>query len=281
MHLTLPDHSTLSLERPVIFGVLNITPDSFSDGGRFDDIDRAVAHGRHMVAEGGDVIDIGGESTRPGSLPVNAAEQVRRVLPVIECLRSEVRVPLSIDTRSAVVAQAAIEAGASIINDISAGRDDPAMFELAARRSAPLVLMHMHGTPQTMQENPTYGDVMAEILQFLLERAAAARAAGVPQGQIILDPGIGFGKTAEHNLTLLANLSRFVDSGYPVMLGASRKRFLGTIVGEEEPRHRDIATAATTAIAVAAGVRMLRVHDVRINRQAADVAFAIARRRVG
>lgn len=282
MHLTLPDQSRLSLDRPVIIGVLNITPDSFSDGGAFVDFERALDHALRMEAQGADVIEVGGESTRPGAEAVDAAEQVRRIVPVMERLRRELRVPLSVDTRSAAVAGAALDAGASILNDVSAGRDDPGdpgdpgMFDLAARRGAPVILMHMLGEPATMQHQPVYGDVVAEVRAFLLERAAAAELRGVPRGQIIIDPGIGFGKTAEHNLMLLSQIGRMVDTGYPVLLGASRKRFLGAIVHEEDPSRRDVATAATTALAVAAGVRLLRVHDVRANRHAADVAFAVA-----
>jgi dihydropteroate synthase len=275
MHLTLPNGATLSLDRPVIVGVLNLTPDSFSDGGRFDTVESAVEHAQRMVGEGADVIEVGGESTRPGAQRVDVDEQLRRIVPAIRRLRDVLSVPLSIDTTRATVAEAALDAGASIVNDVSAGRDDPQMFAMSASRGVPVIVMHMRGEPATMQQDPVYEDVASEVRQFLLERAAAARSAGVPRDQIVIDPGIGFGKTSQHNLTLLAQLDRLVDSGYPVMLGASRKRFLGAIVKENEPARRDAATAATTALAVAAGVRMLRVHDVRINRHAADVASAV------
>jgi dihydropteroate synthase len=275
MHLTLPDKTRLQLDRPVLVGVLNVTPDSFSDGGAFVDPGRAAERAHELVAEGADVIDVGGESTRPGARRVDETEQLRRVMPVMERLRTELSVPLSIDTTRCAVARAALEAGASIINDVSAGRDDPEMFDLAAERGAPIVLMHMLGEPATMQQDPSYGDVVSEVLEFLMNRAAEAERIGVEHDQIIVDPGIGFGKTAEHNLALLAGLGRFVATGYPVMLGASRKRFLGALARQKDPARRDVATAVTTALAVAAGVQIVRVHDVKINRQAADVAHAV------
>jgi dihydropteroate synthase len=263
--------------RPLIMGILNVTPDSFSDGGLYRDGRDALAHATQMVEEGADIIDVGGESTRPGSTRVEAAEQQRRVVDIIRSLRNTLpeSVLIGIDTTLAEVASAALDAGASILNDISAGRDDPEMFRLAAERQVPLILMHMQGTPGTMQQNPTYGDVVEEVREFLLERAAAAQFAGVQKEQILLDPGIGFGKTREHNLALLAGLHRFVETGYPILLGASRKRFMGSLCRETEPKNLVGATCATTAFGVAAGVRVFRVHDVRANRQAADVAWAI------
>lgn len=273
-HLTLPGaRGTLPLDPPVIMGILNVTPDSFSDGGQWLDTAAAVAHGRAMARDGAAIIDLGGESTRPGATAVSAEEQLRRVLPVIRELSDLV---LSIDTRSATVAQAALDAGASLINDVSAG-SDPRMFALAAERGVPLVLMHMRGTPETMQQQPVYDHVVEDVLSYLLERSLAAMAAGVKREQIVLDPGIGFGKTAEHNWTLLAHLDRLTATGFPVLLGVSRKRFLGLL-----HRHADgtpmrgeelaPATAAITALGVAAGARMFRVHDVAINRIAADTA---------
>jgi dihydropteroate synthase len=263
--------------RPIIMGILNTTPDSFSDGGRFDDPGLAVAHAARLVEEGADIIDVGGESTRPGAEPVGEAEQIARVIPVIEALRRGLPASLlvSIDTTRAAVASAALDAGADFINDVSAGRDDPAMFALAARRRAPMVLMHMQGTPKTMQDAPHYADAVSEILAFLLERAAAAQAAGIPGERILLDPGIGFGKRREDNLRLMAGLQRFVATGYPVLLGTSRKRFMGAICHETRPERLVAATVATTALGVMAGVRVFRVHDVRENRQAADVTHAI------
>ncbi len=264
-------------ERPRIAGILNLTPDSFSDGGRYPDTGAAIEHALGMVEEGADLIDVGGESTRPGSPPVPAAEQMRRVLRVIEGLRARLppNVSISIDTTLSVVAEAALMAGASLINDVSAGRD-PRMFQVAAAHAVPLVLMHMRGTPATMQADPRYEDVVEEVRAFLVERARGAEAAGIPREHLIIDPGIGFGKTREHNLSLLARLGRLVDTGYAVMLGTSRKRFMGSVCSEQEPARLVGATAATTALGVLAGVEWFRVHDVRPNRQAADVAIAIA-----
>lgn len=270
----------LHTERPLIMGILNVTPDSFSDGGNYLDSDDAVMHALNMIGEGADMIDVGGESTRPGSERVDAAEQLRRVLPVITALRNQLpgNVLLSVDTTRAEVAEAALAAGAGMINDISAGRDDPEIMRVMARAKCPYILMHMQGTPQTMQDQPVYRDVVAEVLEFLLARAEAAQGEGVSRDQIIIDPGIGFGKTKEHNLTLISELRRFVDSGYPVLLGASRKRFMGAICGGVTPEKLTGATCATTALGVAAGVRMFRVHDVRENRQAADLAWEILQR---
>ncbi len=278
----------MRLDRPRIMGILNVTPDSFSDGGKHADVDTAVAHGLRMAHDGADFIDVGGESTRPGAQRVATDEQIRRTEPVIRKLRQELdglgefgaRVAISIDTTQAAVAEAALNAGAGVINDISAGREDAGMFALAAERNAPIVLMHMLGAPATMQNNPTYGDVVAELLQHLTDRAAAAQSAGVPRSQIVIDPGIGFGKTREHNLRLLAALDRFAATGYAVLLGASRKRFMGSICANADgsvPAPTDLlgATCATTTLGVAKGVKIFRVHDVRINRQAMDVAWAI------
>ncbi|MCP5201988.1 MAG: dihydropteroate synthase [Gammaproteobacteria bacterium] len=262
-------------DRPLVMGVLNVTPDSFSDGGRYAAIDAARVHAERMVAEGADIIDIGGESTRPGAAPVDAAVQLARVLPIIAALRARLpaTVALSIDTRNADVAAAALDAGARIVNDVAAA-SAPGMLEGVAARGAGLVLMHMQGEPRTMQQAPRYEDVVAEVLEFLLARAAAAEAAGIARTAIAIDPGIGFGKTREHNLRLLAALPRFCASGYAVLLGTSRKRFMGAICAETEPTELVGATCATTALGVAAGVRIVRVHDVKPNRQAADVAWA-------
>jgi len=262
---------------PLIMGILNVTPDSFSDGGRYASPEPAITHALAMVKEGADLIDVGGESTRPGSERVPGSEQLRRVVPVIRGLRQALpeEVGISVDTTLCEVAEAALDAGADMINDISAGRDDASMLALAADREVPVCLMHMQGTPSTMQQDPQYGDVVNEIRAFLLERADRAIAAGIPRGNIIIDPGIGFGKTREHNLALLKNLPCFVGSGYPVLLGASRKRFMGAICNELQPSSLAGATCALTAIGVAAGVCIFRVHDVAMNRQAADVAWAI------
>jgi dihydropteroate synthase len=261
---------------PCVMGILNVTPDSFSDGGRHLAVDAALGRAVEMVEEGASIIDIGGESTRPGAQAVSDEEQCRRVLPVLEVLRQQLpaHVVLSIDTRSCTVAAAALSAGAQLINDVSGGRD-PRLLQLAARESAALVLMHMQGEPESMQMAPTYQDVVAEVLAGLLAATRAAEAAGVARDSILIDPGIGFGKTREHNLRLLAGLPQFVATGYPVLLGTSRKRFMGAICRETSPTDLMGATCATTALGVAAGVKVFRVHDVRPNRQAAEVAWAI------
>ncbi len=270
---------SVAQSKPLIMGILNVTPDSFSDGGRYCAPDRALLHAEKMVSEGADIIDVGGESTRPGSEPVSEEDQLARVIPVIRTLRRHLpaSVMLSVDTTRSRVAKEALAVGANMVNDISAGRDDPEMFALAARTSVPLALMHMQGTPKTMQDNPEYQDVVEEVLRFLLERADAAKNAGVAPEKIIIDPGIGFGKRKDDNLRLIKELHRFVATGYKVLLGASRKRFMGTICGETRPLELVGATIATTVIGVVAGVTMFRVHDVKPNRQAADVTAAVLR----
>lgn len=260
-------------------GILNVTPDSFSDGGRFAEREQALAQGLALVAQGADILDVGGESTRPGSRPVPPEEQVRRVAEVIRDLRERVpaHIDISIDTTSAEVARIALDRGATWINDTTAGCAEPAILRLAAERRAPIVLMHHQGTPATMQHDPRYQDVLVEVRDFLAARAEAALAAGVPEENILLDPGIGFGKSAAHNLSLLAGLGRLVDLGFPVLLGTSRKRFMGAVCQGAAPTELMPATCATTAIGVMAGVRVFRVHDVAANRQAADVAWAVRR----
>jgi len=262
---------------PQIMGILNVTPDSFSDGGHYADLESAVTRAIQLIDHGADIIDIGGESTRPGSASVSEQEQKRRVLGVIRELRQCIpaTVPISIDTTSSAVAEAALDAGADWINDTSAGLDAPRMLPLAAERGVPIVLMHRQGMPASMQDNPAYQDVVAEVRTFLLERANAASEAGVIAQHILIDPGIGFGKLKEHNLALLAGLSELAGLGLPLLLGASRKRFMGSICGEAEPARLAAATCATTALGVMAGVHVFRVHDVAENRQAADVAWAI------
>jgi dihydropteroate synthase len=260
-----------------VMGVLNVTPDSFSDGGQFLDADSAVEHGLRMAAEGAAILDVGPESSRPGSQPVSADEQIRRVVPVIERLASKVGIPVSIDTYLPEVAETAIEAGASIINDIT-GMADPRMRELAAKRGTAVILMHMLGSPETMQSDPQYEDVTAEVLRCLLERARLTEGAGVGRERIFLDPGIGFGKTTEHNLQLLHDIDRFVKSGYRVLVGTSRKRFLGQITGRERPSDRVFGTAATVALCAAAGVSIVRVHDVAAMADVVRVVNAIFRR---
>ncbi len=255
-------------------GILNVTPDSFSDGGQFFDLGRAVEHGLDMVNEGAAVLDIGGESTRPGSQSVSSAEQIHRVVPVIEALAERVAVPISIDTHDVVVARAALRAGASIINDITALADER-MAELAVEEQVPVVLMHMQGTPATMQVEPSYADVVAEVRDFLVERARRAEGMGVVGERIFIDPGIGFGKTLEHNLLLLKHLDALTATGYRVLVGPSRKRFLGTITGRDTPAGRVFGTAAAVATCVAAGVAVIRVHDVGAMRDVVRVTQAI------
>lgn len=262
--------------RCLVVGVLNVTPDSFSDGGADDSPDAAARRGVAMADDGADWIDVGGESTRPGSTPVDADEQVRRTAPVIRAMLG--RRPdliVSIDTTRWTVAEAALDAGAAIVNDVSAGRDDPAMLPGAARRAAAIVLMHMQGTPRTMQADPTYGDVVAEVAAFLRERVAAAESSGLAPHRVLVDPGIGFGKTTAHNLALLAGLDRLRSLGRAVLVGTSRKRFLGELTGEAEPRARAWGTAASVAWCVAQGVHSVRVHDARAMAQVVRVVEAI------
>jgi dihydropteroate synthase len=262
--------------RPLVMGVLNVTPDSFSDGGRFYGTDAAVAGAEAMAAEGADWIDIGGESTRPGSRPVEPVEQIRRVVPVVKALRGRgLGVILSIDTTKATVASAALAEGAYVINDISAGRDDPPMLPLAARTGCPVILMHMQGTPATMQVAPTYRDVTAEVGQFLRDVAQAAVAEGVARERVLLDPGIGFGKTVIHNLQLLRRLRELVDLGHPLVVGTSRKGFIGKVLNQPDPDRRLYGTAATVAWSVANGATVVRVHDVEPMSQVVRLVRAI------
>ena len=249
-------------ERVHVMGILNVTPDSFSDGGQFATEAAAVRRGVEMAAEGADMIDVGGESTRPGAREIPAAEEATRVVPVVRALAREVDVPLSVDTTKAAVAEAALEAGAVIVNDVSAMRADPAMRALVAASGAGAVLMHMLGNPRTMQSDPRYGDVVEEVTAALLGWAAEAEAAGMGSDRIALDPGIGFGKTAAHNLSLLRHLDHLVATGYPILVGPSRKSFIGlTLGGTVEDRLE--GTAAAVAWSVSSGARIVRVHDVR------------------
>ena len=265
------------ITKPLIMGILNVTPDSFSDGGKFTQIEAAVEQVRRMVAEGVDIIDIGGESTRPGSKSVSQEEQISRVVPVIKAIRSTFSADLliSIDTTLSGVAKTALEAGANIINDISAGQGDKNILAVALEHEAPIILMHMLGTPQNMQDNPSYEDVVAEVCESLKNRAKEALAVGIKKENIVLDPGIGFGKRREDNINLLAHLEQIAAIGYPVLLGTSRKRFMGSLCDVSEPTELVTATAVTTALGVMSGVPMFRVHDIKENRQAADVAWAI------
>jgi erythronate-4-phosphate dehydrogenase len=258
----------------LVMGVLNVTPDSFSDGGQFLDPDRAVEHGLEMAAQGAALLDVGGESTRPGAPSVPAAEQIRRVIPVIGALAEKTDIPISIDTRHVEVARAALLAGAALVNDVTALADG-GMAELVAQRRVPAILMHMQGTPATMQLEPHYDDVVTEVRDFLLARCDRARGLGIPPEHLFIDPGIGFGKTLEHNLLLLQNIDRLVATGYRVLVGPSRKAFLGRITGRERPAERVFGTAATVALCAAAGVAVVRVHDVAAMADVVKVAQAI------
>lgn len=263
--------------RPLVMGVLNVTPDSFSDGGQFSNVDAARRQAEAMVAAGADVIDIGGETTKPGSARISAAEQIRRVIPVLDACRS-LGTTFSVDTTLSQVAAAALNAGAHIVNDVSAGRDDPHTIRLVADRGCPVCLMHMLGQPATMQINPTYEDVVAEVRAFLSERCRAFVAADVNPGKIIVDPGIGFGKTIEHNLDLLAATRQFVADGRPVLVGVSRKGFIGALTGRSKPDERIFGTSAAVSWAVTQGAAIVRVHDVSEMKEVVAVADAIGRR---
>ncbi|MHC5083350.1 MAG: dihydropteroate synthase [Planctomycetota bacterium] len=245
----------------IVMGILNVTPDSFSDGGLYANTDTAVAHGIEMAAQGAAIIDIGAESTRPGSKSVPANEQIARAIPVLKALAAQINIPISIDTKDAIVAAAAIDAGASIINDISSMEDEK-MAPLAAEKQVPLILMHKQGNPETMQAAPHYDDVVAEVIKYLMERAKEAEAAGIPKEHIFLDPGIGFGKTTFHNLQLLNRLDLLCGLGYRVLSGTSRKRFIGQITGVETAAERVMGTAATVAQSIEKGASIVRVHDV-------------------
>ena len=248
--------------RPLVMGVLNVTPDSFSDGGAYLDPIRAVERGIQMVEEGADLIDLGGESTRPGSHPVPLEEELRRVLPVVARLAKAVRVPLSVDTSKAEVARRALDAGAAIVNDVTALRGDPAMAAVIARSRAAVILMHLQGSPRTMQQRPRYREVTREVSGFLMEAARRAREAGIDRARILIDPGLGFGKTVAHNLTLMRMLDRFVALGVPVVVGPSRKSFIGRTLGVEI-EERLAGTLACVAQAQRCGAHVVRVHDVK------------------
>jgi dihydropteroate synthase len=258
-------------------GILNVTPDSFSDGGRFFSEVYAARHATQMVADGADFIDVGGESTRPGSDPVPVEEELARVVPVIGRLVGEIPgVPISIDTRKAEVAAAALDAGASIVNDVSGG-SDPAMFDVVRQRQAAIVLMHMKGEPKTMQEAPTYDDVVAEVRGYLRQRVEAAEFAGIEAERIAIDPGIGFGKELEDNLTLMRRIDALLELGRPVLVGPSRKRFIGTLLGDLPAEQRVEGTAGAVAWLVSKGAHIVRVHDVREMVRVVRVVDALAR----
>jgi len=271
------DSRTLVLgERTLLMGVLNVTPDSFSDGGKFFDPERAVQQALAMEQAGADLLDIGGESTRPGSTGVSAKEELARVLPVLQALRGLLKIPVSIDTQKSEVAEAALEAGAQMINDISGLKGDPRIAEVVARRRVPLILMHMRGEPRTMQAGPFARDVMKDVLQGLRKSVAAARRAGVAKSQIIVDPGIGFGKSFAQNYELLQKLPQLAKLGYPLLVGASRKGFLGATLARDRkpasPEERIWGTAATVTASILNGAHIVRVHDVAEMAQVARVA---------
>ncbi|HWR90460.1 MAG TPA: dihydropteroate synthase [Dissulfurispiraceae bacterium] len=263
--------------RTHIMGVVNTTPDSFSDGGLFFDGDVAVAHALRLVEEGADIIDIGGESTRPGSDPVSPDEELRRTIPVIRAVSRAVSVPVSIDTCKADVAQQALDAGASMVNDISGLRFDPEMADVVARAGVPVIVMHIRGKPKVMQVNPTYGALIPEVTAYLRESIAIAAKAGIPPGMVMIDPGIGFGKTFDHNLQIIRDLGEFLKLGHPVVIGVSRKAFLGKILGDAPPSERLEGTAAAVAISIFNGAHIVRVHDVREMARVARVADAVRR----
>jgi dihydropteroate synthase len=265
-----PPFAGLSMEQPLLMGIVNVTPDSFSDGGLYDSTEAAIAHAAELTAAGTDIVDIGGESTRPGSDTVDHDEELQRVVPVIEGLAG-IDAVISIDTRKSQVAQAAAKHGAKILNDVSALTYDPASLAVAAEAGLSLVLMHAQGEPKTMQDNPRYDDVVLEVFDYLEVRIQAAEAAGLDRAEIAADPGLGFGKTLVHNLALLANISLFHGLGVPLLIGASRKRFIGGIDQEKDPRSREPGSHAAAIVAAAQGAQLLRVHDVVGTRQALAV----------
>jgi dihydropteroate synthase len=265
----------LVLDRPRVMGIVNVTPDSFSDGGAHDSLDSAFVHAMRLVEEGADVLDIGGESTRPGAAEVGVEEELRRVVPLIEWLARETAVPISIDTSKPEVMRAAVEAGAGIINDVYALRREGAL-DTAAALGVPVVLMHMRGEPRSMQAAPHYEDVVGEVHRFLAERIFAAEMAGIDKRRVVVDPGFGFGKDTGHNVTLLARLERFGELGVPVLAGLSRKRSIGELTGQEEPLARVHGSVAAHLIAAQRGARLLRVHDVGATVDALKVWDAVA-----
>ena len=274
--ITAGPHKIVIQSNPLVMGVLNVTPDSFSDGGTYVTVAQAVDHARQMQAQGADIIDIGAESSRPGAEPINEREELRRLIPVVEAVRKVVPLPISVDTTKAAVARSAIQAGAVIVNDISALQGDALMAQLVAETGVAVVLMHMQGTPQTMQQSPRYGNVLEEITLFLQQRAQVAIASGIRPSQIVLDPGFGFGKLQEHNLRMLAEFETFTTLGYPVLAGVSRKQFIGNLI--RQPVHeREFGNAGAVAVAVLKGAHIIRVHDVRAMKDTATVVSAISR----
>ena len=265
----------LILDRPRVMGIVNVTPDSFSDGGEHFDAGAAIAHGLALAAEGADILDVGGESTRPGALEVPVEEELRRTIPVVEALSRQLAIPVAIDTSKPEVMRAAVAAGAGMINDVYALRRDGAL-EAAAALGVPVVLMHMQGEPRDMQANPDYDDVVGEVHRFLAERIFAAEMAGIDRKRIVVDPGFGFGKTGAHNLQLLAQLQRFTELGVPVLAGLSRKKTIGEVTGRDDPRARVHGSVAAHLVAAQRGATLLRVHDVAATVDALKVWNAVA-----
>ncbi|WP_375255496.1 dihydropteroate synthase [Yoonia sp.] len=270
-----PPIAGLDMSVPHLMGILNVTPDSFSDGGTFNASDTALQRARDMHAQGATIIDVGGESTRPGAAEVPVTEEIARTAPVIAAIRAQSDVPISIDTRKSMVAAAALEAGANLVNDVAALTHDPALASVTAQAGVPVCVMHAQGTPQTMQNDPTYEDVLLDVYDFLAERVAAAVEAGIPRERIVVDPGIGFGKTVAHNLILLRGIALFHSLGCPVLLGASRKRFIGVIGGGDGALNRVSGSVAVALFAARRGVQFLRVHDIVETKQALDLEWAI------
>lgn len=266
--------------RTHIMGILNVTPDSFSDGGLYAEPERALAHARDMVAAGADILDIGGESTRPGALPLSEEEELKRIIPLIERLSAELTVPISVDTYKSAVAKRAVQAGASIVNDISGLRFSPDMAKVVADSGAAVIIMHIKGTPRNMQQNPVYSDVVGEVLSYLDEGIGIAVRAGVDRGQVLIDPGIGFGKTLEHNLTILNRLDELRTLDRPIVLGTSRKKFIGAVLDIPQPDQRVDGTAATVCLGIDRGASIVRVHDVARMAQVARMTDAIVRNKV-
>lgn len=278
--LKLPRERRLAFDRPLVMGIINVTPDSFSDGGQFLQADQAVGRALQMIDEGADLIDIGGESSRPGADQVSVEDELQRVVPVVEQLRSQTEIPISVDTYKAAVAEASLKAGADIINDISALRMDLEMVRVIAQSGAPVVLMHMLGTPATMQQSPHYVDCVEEVTAFFVQRVAFAVEHGIARERIIVDPGIGFGKRLEDNLDLLAALHRFTQFGLPLLVGVSRKSFIGKVTGAStKPTDRLGGSIAAAVVAWQRGANIVRVHDVAATVEALRVAEAIAERK--
>lgn len=275
--LTMRGRSFVWGERTYLMGVLNITPDSFSDGGDYNTPEAALARAKQCVAAGADILDVGGQSTRPGAEPITLEEELRRVVPVVESIRSQLSVPISVDTTRSAVAQAAVEAGADLINDISGGTFDQQMLPTVARLQVPIVLMHIRGTPQTMQQLTDYEDLIGEITRFLAAQIEKAQASGIARSRLIIDPGIGFAKTHAQNLELLRRLPELGALGVPMLVGTSRKSFIGRILNQSDPKQRVWGTAASCCAAIAGGADLLRVHDVAPMAQVCQVADAIWR----